>query len=130
MKRTIARAHYGKLIFIGQVEAETHHVLFPAFDVVLTRAGGGTVNDAIACRVPLVLVEEPGMWQVEQIRQSCVALQIAESVTLEEFKLRGRDCVETDDGQLKRLKEQQERMQRIPNHGEVWLCQELLALIE
>ncbi len=44
--------------------------------------------------------------------------------------MRGRDCVETDDGQLKRLNDQQERMQRIPNHGEVWLCRELLALIK
>jgi UDP-N-acetylglucosamine:LPS N-acetylglucosamine transferase len=38
-------------------------VLFSAFDAVLTRAGGGTVNDALAHHVPLLLVEEKHMWQ-------------------------------------------------------------------
>jgi UDP-N-acetylglucosamine:LPS N-acetylglucosamine transferase len=43
-------------------------VLFSAFDAVLTRAGGGTVNDALAHRVPLLLVEEKHMWQALQLK--------------------------------------------------------------
>ena len=43
-------------------------VLFSAFDAVLTRAGGGTVNDALAHRVPLLLVEEKHMWQALPLR--------------------------------------------------------------
>lgn len=129
---TIERAKWGpyeKLIFIGTLEGETHHVLFPAFDLILTRAGGGTVNNATAFRVSLVLVEEPGMWQVEQIRHSCLNMEIAESVKLYEFEKHGRECVESDSGALKELTDQRQKMREIPNHGEIWLCQELLAMV-
>jgi hypothetical protein len=89
---------HASVTFIGQVHGDTHHVLLPvptapihrrpasclafilggasdsvqvlfsAFDAVLTRAGGGTVNDALAHRVPLLLVEEKHMWQALQLK--------------------------------------------------------------
>lgn len=116
-----------RVVFIDRVHGDTHHVLFPAFDLVLTRAGGGTVNDAIACAVPLVLVEEPGMWQVEQIRQSCLRMGIAEGVSLSEFQRRPRACVESG-GKLKALPRCQDRMRGVRHHGEMWLARELLAM--
>jgi hypothetical protein len=128
--RTIARAHWGpsgRLIFIDQIKEETHHILFPAFDLILTRAGGGTVNDAIAFRAPLVLVEEPGMWQVEQIRRACVEMGLAESASLEEFRHLGRKCVEAAGGDLKPLFQLKQRMSPIPNHTEGWAGQFLLG---
>jgi len=115
-----------RLIFIDKIAGETHHILFPAFDLVLTRAGGGTVNDAIACGAPLVLVEEPGMWQVEQIRQSCLGMHIAEGVTLREFVDHPRGCVESQMGRLKDLKDQRERIRSISNHNEIRLIEKLL----
>jgi len=125
--------HYkhDKLVFlsVGNTFTETHHVLFPAFDLVLTRAGGGTVNDAIACRVPLVLVEEPFMWQVEQIRKSCIKLRIAEGVSLKKFQENPRRCVELQNGKLKILNKQEENILRIPNHSETWLVQKLINLV-
>lgn len=117
-----------RLIFIGQTVGETHHVLFPAFDLVLTRAGGGTVNDALTCGVPLILVEEPGMWQVEQIRQSCLRMEVAEGVRLEDFRDSPRACVESQRGELKKLEDQRERILALPNHREIWLVRELLKL--
>jgi hypothetical protein len=115
-----------KLIFVGQTVGETHHVVFPAFDLVLTRAGGGTVNDALTCGVPLMLVEEPGMWQVEQIRQSCLRMQVAEGVKLDDFKKSPRACVESQEGELKKLEDRRARVLALPNHREIWLARELM----
>ena len=104
-------------------------MLFPAFDLILTRVGGDTVNDAIASRVPLVLVEEPGHWQVEQIRQSCLRMEIAEGKSPSEFQDIGKKCVETEPSKLKDLEQQKQKMERFPNHSEIWLAQELLKLV-
>jgi len=117
-----------RLIFVDRTFGDTHLVLFPAFDLVLTRAGGGTVNDAIACRVPLVLVEQPGMWQIEQIREACRREKIARVVTLGEFKKRPRACVESGNGLLKELENERSNMLAIPNHSEIWLVRELLKM--
>ncbi len=115
-----------RLIFLGRVAGETHHPLFAAFDLVLTRAGGGTVNDAIAFRVPLMLIEEPGHWQVEQIRMACRTMGICRTATLEGFRLAGRRLVETPTGELIRMEEERAAMRNIPNHAEVWLIERLL----
>ena len=53
-------------------------VLFSAFDGVLTRAGGGTVNDALAHGVPMFLVEEGNMWQVQSSKKLAVGCHILE----------------------------------------------------
>lgn len=92
-----------RVIHLGDVTGETHHVLFAAFDLVCTRAGGGTVNDALAFGVPLVLVEEIGHAQVEAIRERCVAMGLARGVTLEEFRRLGRAVLEDERGELRRL---------------------------
>jgi UDP-N-acetylglucosamine:LPS N-acetylglucosamine transferase len=129
---TIRRAKWhrcNKITFIDTLEGETHHVLFAAFDLVLTRAGGGTVNNAIAFRVPLILVEEPGMWQVEQIRRSCVRMGIAEEVSLDNFMQNSRQYVEDTNGELKDLQAEQMNMQKIPNHGEFWLSHKLQTFV-
>ncbi len=89
-----------RVIYLGDVAGETHHVLFAAFDVVCTRAGGGTVGDALAFGVPLVLVEEGGHPQVEAIRKRCVEQGFARGVTLREFKRLGRSVFEKADGSL------------------------------
>jgi hypothetical protein len=54
------------------VRGSTQQVIMPAFSVIVSRAGGGTVNDALATRTPLVCVEEH-QWQVELIRQQLLA---------------------------------------------------------
>jgi hypothetical protein len=130
VERKIRRGKYGKLIFLGEVIGDGHPILFPGFELVLTRAGGGTVNDAISARVPLILVEEPGHWQVESIRQACLNMEIAQAVSLEEFQKGGRACVETNNRNLKSLDEQKGNMKSIPNHGEIWLAQELVKLVD
>ncbi len=80
----------------------------------------------VAHRAPLLLVEEPGMWQVAQIQQACVRLGLAESVALAEFQTRGRSLVEDASGNLRQLAAQQQAMTRIPHHVEEWLISHLI----
>lgn len=125
---TVMRGQWGASItFVTAVVGQTHLPLFPAFDAVLTRAGGGTVNNALVCRVPLLLVEEAGMWQVEQIRQRCLRLGIAEGIALEAFKSDPRGCLEAAAGELKPLVGQRQRLQTQPTHGEWALIHDLLG---
>jgi len=54
--------------------------------LIVTRAGGATVNDAIARRIPLVFVSEQGHWQVEAIRKEVEAQHLAaEGIPYEVF---------------------------------------------
>jgi len=54
--------------------------ILPAVDLIVGRAGGGTVNDAVACGTPLVCVDEPGQPQVRAILEACVARGIARAL--------------------------------------------------
>jgi UDP-N-acetylglucosamine:LPS N-acetylglucosamine transferase len=70
----------------GAVYGETLQGLLPGVDLIITRAGGGIANDAIACRVPFVCVEEPGHWQVEMIRKNCEREGLTRTIPIEEFR--------------------------------------------
>lgn len=125
---TITRGRWGdQITFIGPLVGESHQPLFPAFDVVVTRAGGGTVNNALTSRVPLLLVEEAGMWQVEQIRQSCLRLGVAEGVTLAQFRAQGRGCWETDAGELRAFAGPRTALSEWGCHGEIGFVERMLG---
>jgi hypothetical protein len=55
------------------VVGSTQQVLLPAFDLVVTRAGGGIINDCLASQVPFVCVEE-SQWQVQLNESVCKEL--------------------------------------------------------
>ena len=77
----------GKNVYMGgAIDNETVQGLLPGVDLVVTRAGGGIVNDAIACRVPFVCVEEPNHWQVEMIRKNCMRRRLTRTIAIEEFR--------------------------------------------
>lgn len=59
--------------------------ILPAIDFMLTRAGGGSVNDAVACRVPFACVEEPGQSQIEEILRACCAAGLTRRIPRAEF---------------------------------------------
>ena len=62
-----------RLKMLGPPSGGTIQEILPAIDFMVTRAGGGSVNDAVACRVPFVCVEEPGHAQVMAILDACEA---------------------------------------------------------
>jgi len=72
----------------GVLEGTTVQGLLPGIDLVITRAGGGIVNDAVACRVPFVCVEEPNHLQVEMIRQNCEKEGLTRTIRIGEFRKR------------------------------------------
>ncbi len=87
MDTPIFRGKPSKFIrFVRDIFGGTHQEIFYGTDLIVTRAGGGTANDAIATRTPLVCIEEPGHWQVEAIRKSLVREGFARTVTLESFR--------------------------------------------
>lgn len=56
-----------KVHILGNAVNCTYQAIIAGVDLVLSRAGGATVNDSIACGVPMLLVPEPGHWQVQAI---------------------------------------------------------------
>ena len=52
------------------IKGSTQQIILPAFDLIVTRAGGGTVNDALAAGVPFACIEEAQV-QVKQIEEAC-----------------------------------------------------------
>ncbi|MHC4477246.1 MAG: hypothetical protein ACYTEL_16490 [Planctomycetota bacterium] len=70
----------------GAVDGQTVQGLLPGVNLVITRAGGGIVNDAIACRVPFVCVEEPKHRQVEMIRKKCMRENLTRTIKIKEFR--------------------------------------------
>jgi hypothetical protein len=60
--------------------------VYVAVDLIFSRAGGITVQDAVACRAPVVCVEEPGQWQTEKIRETCRVHGIAQTVWYTAFR--------------------------------------------
>ena len=87
------------------------------------------MQDAIACRVPLVCAAEPGHWQTEKIRQHCLLHKIMRDVPFEAFQAGGIGLVLDQFG----LKEENKKMVRvmstISNQQEYLLAEAILAII-
>ncbi len=76
----LARVHRLPLVPGATVQA-----LLPAIDFAVLRAGGGSVNDAVAHRVPFVCVREPAQLQIEAILGECVARGLTRALEPELF---------------------------------------------
>jgi hypothetical protein len=118
----------------GAVDGETLQGFLPGIDLIITRAGGGVANDAIACRVPFVCVEEPGHWQVEMIRKNCEREGLTRTIPIDLFR-RGDTAKliedqlinhETDHTQEASNREIRERMKRIDNGREEAVAQQIV----
>lgn len=70
LKQMIRERGQGKIAYIGFVKGNTQQAVMPAFDLVVTRAGGGTVNDCLAAGVPMAFIGEPQV-QVMLIEKAC-----------------------------------------------------------
>lgn len=86
--------HSDRIRYFGPLRSGTLQALLPAFRRIVTRAGGGTVNDALAAGVEFVFVEEPQV-QVKLIERACAALGLtAAAAPLEEFRQDPRRCID------------------------------------
>lgn len=87
----------GAMRWFPFVPAATLQAVLPAFELVVSRAGGGIVNDCLASCVPLACIEEH-QWQVEQIERECKSLGLILDVpetSLRAFRADPATCVDT-----------------------------------
>ena len=113
----------------GVIDGATVQGLLPGIDLVITRAGGGIVNDAIACRVPFVCVEEPNHLQVEMIRENCEKEGLTRTIRIDEFRERPiGEIVERELGNQAGNTAILEAMQRIRNGMEETVAARIIKL--
>ncbi len=60
--------------------------IYVGSDLILSRAGGVTVQDAVACGTPVICVDEPGQWQTEKMKEACRLHGIAPTVSYHAFR--------------------------------------------
>lgn len=91
----LARVHSSeRLRYFGPLRGATQQAILPAFSRIVTRAGGGTVNDAIAAGVEFVFIEEAQV-QVKLIERECTSLGLTGApATLEEFRADPKQCLD------------------------------------
>ncbi|MGH8547210.1 MAG: hypothetical protein ACRERU_01125 [Methylococcales bacterium] len=83
-----------RIPYYGPVRGTMQQAILPAFDRIVTRAGGGTVNHALAAGVGLVFVEEPQV-QIKLIERECARLgPSGPPATLEEFRTDPKACID------------------------------------
>ncbi len=109
----------------GYLTGGTIQKILPAFDFLITRAGGGTVNDAIACRVPFVCVEEKGMSQVEAIMEECVKAKLTRKITWDNFIKNPKQVILDEFARNTENSKLIKNMEKIRNKGEYELVKEL-----
>lgn len=78
------------------VPGATQQVILPAFALVVTRAGGGIVNDCLATRTPFVCVEQHH-WQVQLVERECRAAKLTPELPETSLRLFRRAPVECID---------------------------------
>ena len=98
-------------------------------DLVFSRPGGITVQDAIACRTALVCAAEPGHWQTEKIRQHCLLHKIMRAVNFEAFQAGGIGLVLDQFGLTEDNINMVRIMGTIPNQQENELGRDILSII-
>lgn len=112
----------------GPLKQGTIQTILPAFNFLVTRAGGGTVNDAVACRVPFVCVEETTMSQVQEILQACEDRGLTRRILWDKFTEAPMESILLEyDGQEANKAIVQE-MKGIPSEGEKVVVSEVEAL--
>jgi hypothetical protein len=111
---------------LDHIPGGTLQEILPAVDLVVSRAGGGVVNDAVACRVPLVCMPEGTQPQVQAILEACLAQGMARKSDPTAFAL---DPVGTVLGEAERIRENRslsEQMRGIPVGGEAGVARAVL----
>lgn len=91
----LARVHSSeRLRYFGPLRGATQQAILPAFSRIVTRAGGGTVNDAIAAGVAFVFIQEAQV-QVKLIERECASLGLTgPPAKLEEFRADPKQCID------------------------------------
>jgi len=96
LKEKMRRDGGERIRWFDFVPGSTQQAIMSAFDLVVSRAGGGTVNDALASEVPLVCVEERQV-QVILIEKECLRQKLILDVPetrLDKFRADPVGCID------------------------------------
>jgi hypothetical protein len=107
------------------VPGGTIQEILPAFQFLVTRAGGGSVNDAVACRVPFVCVREPTQSQVEEILRKCEEMELTRAIEPKDFEERPTNVILEHYEMTKANDYIKENMREIPCQGEQRIAREI-----
>ena len=106
--------------------------IIDGMNLIISRAGGATVNDAIGRRVPLVLIPEPGQWQVERIRKALEDEGLAgQSIPFAVFTSNPKETIKEissrvrDNAANARIRS---NMEKIATEQEFWFAEEIMKL--
>jgi hypothetical protein len=81
LKERIRREGAGRISWYEHIRGTPQQPLLPAFNLVISRAGGGIVNDCLATRVPLICLPEKQV-QIALIHAECVRAGLIPPATL------------------------------------------------
>jgi hypothetical protein len=112
---------------LGFIPGGTVQDILPAIDLLVTRAGGGSVNDAVACRTPFVCVREPAHSQVEEILKACQHWGLTRAIEPEQFQAFPMQTVLEQYERTSENRDRVSRMQAIAHGGEQKITGEVLA---
>jgi hypothetical protein len=107
----------------------TTQEMFPFVDLLVTRAGGGTVNDAVACHTPFVCVREPSQSQVEAILATCVQRELTRVVNSAALEANPLRTILAEMDRARDNRKMVAAMEKIPNRAEKTLVKEILATV-
>jgi UDP-N-acetylglucosamine:LPS N-acetylglucosamine transferase len=113
---------------LGFVPGGTIQELLPAIDFLVTRAGGGSVNDAVASRVPFVCVREPTQSQVEEILRACQERRLTRAIEPKDFEEQPMQTILAQYDMKDENNKIAERMKYRPNRGEESVAKAILNL--
>jgi hypothetical protein len=119
----------GRVRQVHFVTGGTIQELLPAVSLLITRAGGGTVNDAVACRVPFVCVREPTQRQVAAILAACERQGLTRPIDYDAFLDDPIGTIVHELAQTEANAAISARARAIPAHGEQTLVQAIAALL-
>lgn len=99
-----------------------------AYDLLITRGGGGSMNGAIAARCPIVNITEPLHPQVNAISQCARKMGIARLIPYHTLLARPRETIEHQLLMLaEKNKEAKNLLSSILQNSEIYLARELIS---
>jgi len=130
LQKSVEASSTARLV-MGNDEADfaNFQMFYLVADLIFSRPGGITVQDAIACRTPLVCAAEPGHWQTEKIRHHCLLHGIMRDVAFQAFQAGGIGLVLDQFGMKEGNKRMVDIMRTIPNQQETKLAEEIFSII-
>lgn len=103
--------------------------VLPFVQLLVTRAGGGTVNDAIACRTPFLCIPESTQSQVQAIHEALVQRRFTRTILESPECMQNSKAVLLEEFRQWSKSRPAEELMRVPSAAEKRLVAEIQGLL-